>query len=78
MMFIVNSEFIPKPTAPLQVKHAALSADFEKEVAALELKFSALHQPLYEQVLTHAYTCLKSELAPWTALQDYPRRVRAD
>ena len=34
----------------LQVKHATLAAEFEKEVAALELKFVGLHQPLYDQV----------------------------
>lgn len=33
----------------IQIKHAALAAQFEKEVAALELKFSSLHQPLFDQ-----------------------------
>ena len=32
-----------------QVKHASLAAEFEKEVAALELKYHALHAPLVEQ-----------------------------
>jgi nucleosome assembly protein 1-like 1 len=33
----------------IQMKHAKLNADFEKELAALELKFFAQHKPLYEQ-----------------------------
>ena len=33
----------------IQVKHASLSLEFEKEIAALELKYAGLHGPLYEQ-----------------------------
>jgi hypothetical protein len=33
----------------LQVQHAALSVQYEKEIAALELKFAALNQPLYDK-----------------------------
>jgi nucleosome assembly protein 1-like 1 len=33
----------------LQVKHAKLSADYEKEVAALDLKYAALNKPIFQQ-----------------------------